>query len=43
MMSPKSKEWNAAIDEEIQSLKENNYFTLTRLPEGKKAVMGVYG
>lgn len=28
------------MDEEMQSLKENNTFTLTSLPEGKKAVRG---
>lgn len=38
--SPNSKEWKAAMDEEMQSLKENNTFTLTSLPEGKKAVGG---
>ena len=38
--SDKSKEWVNAMDEEMQSLKENNTFTLTNLPEGKKAVGG---
>ena len=38
--SDKSKEWVKAMDEEMHSLKENNTFTLTNLPEGKKAVGG---
>lgn len=38
--SNKSREWVHAMDEEIRSLKENNTFTLTTLPEGKKAVGG---
>ena len=37
--SDKSKEWVKAMDEEMHSLKENT-FTLTNLPEGKKAVGG---
>lgn len=40
LSSDKSKEWVNAMDEEMQSLKENNTFTLTNLPEGKKAVGG---
>lgn len=35
-----SKQWIEAMDEEIQSLKENNTFTLTTLPRGKKTVGG---
>ena len=38
--SDRSKEWVAAMDEEMQSLSENNTFTLSSLPEGKKAVGG---
>ena len=38
--SPHSKEWVNAMDEELQSLKENDTFTLTNLPEDKKAVGG---
>lgn len=38
--SDKSDEWLKAMDEEMHSLKENNIFTLTNLPEGKKAVGG---
>lgn len=40
MSSDKSKEWVSAMDEEMQSLKANNTFTLTNLPLGKKAVGG---
>lgn len=38
--SDESKEWISAMDEEMHSLRENNTFTLTNLPEGKKAVGG---
>ena len=38
--SDRSKEWVTAMDEEMQSLRENNTFTLNSLPEGKKAVGG---
>ena len=38
--SDKSREWLKAMDEEMHSLKENNTFTLTNLPEGKKAEGG---
>ncbi|XP_066542004.1 uncharacterized protein [Hoplias malabaricus] len=38
--SSDSKKWVSAMDEEIESLKENDTFTLTTLPEGKKAVGG---
>ncbi len=40
MESANSKQWVKATDEEIQSLKENNTFTLTTLPKGKKTVGG---
>lgn len=40
MESANSKQWVEAMDEEIQSLKENNTFTLTTLPKGKKTVGG---
>ena len=39
--SPDSQNWRNAMDEEIHSLKENDIFTLTPLPEGKQTV-GVY-
>ena len=38
--SDKLREWVKAMDEEMHSLKENNTFTLTNLPEGKKGVGG---
>ena len=38
--SDKSREWVKAMDDEMHSLKEKNTFTLTNLPEGKKAVGG---
>lgn len=34
------REWVRAMDGEMHSLKENNTFTLTSLPEGEKAVGG---
>ncbi|KAJ8381057.1 hypothetical protein SKAU_G00018350 [Synaphobranchus kaupii] len=40
MGSADSKEWVRAMDEEIQSLNENDTFTLTKLPKGKKTVGG---
>lgn len=40
MTSSNSKEWVDALDEEMNSLRDNNTFTLTILPEGKKAVGG---
>lgn len=40
MESANSKQWVKAMDEEIQSLKENITFTLTTLPKGKKTVGG---
>lgn len=36
--SPDSKDWVNAMDEEMQSLRENDTVILTNLPEGKKAV-----
>ena len=38
--SPDSEYWKDAMKEEINSLKENNTFTLTTLPEGRKLVGG---
>ncbi len=38
--SDRSNEWVTAMDEEMQSLRENHTFTLSSLPEGKKAVGG---
>ena len=38
--STNSKEWVSAMDEEMQSLRENDTFTLTSLPEGKCAAGG---
>jgi len=40
--SPESKYWKNAVTEEMNSLKENNTFTLTTLPQGRKLV-GVDG
>ena len=40
MESANSKHWNKTIDEEIPTFKENNTFTLTSLPKGKKTVGG---
>ncbi|XP_070398325.1 uncharacterized protein [Nothobranchius furzeri] len=40
MGSVNSKKWVKAMDEEVKSLKENNTFTLTTLPKGKKTVGG---
>lgn len=36
--SPEAKLWIAAMDEEIKSLTENHTWTLTNLPENRKAV-----
>ena len=36
--SPESECWIAAMREEMNSLEENNTFTLTTLSEGRKAV-----
>lgn len=38
--SANSKNWIKAMDEEIHSLRENDTFTLTTLPKGKKTVGG---
>ena len=38
--SPESECWIAAMREEMNSLEENNTYTLTTLPEGRKAVGG---
>lgn len=38
--SSNSREWLDAMDDEMKSLRDNNTFTLTTLPEGKKAVGG---
>ena len=40
MVSPQSDKWKRAMDEEMQSLEENQTFTLTKLPEGRKTVGG---
>ena len=37
---PESSNWKAAMEEEMNSLTENNTFTLSDLPEGKNAVGG---
>ena len=36
--SPESEHWKNAMEEEMNSLKENDTFTLTTLPEGRKVV-----
>jgi len=38
--SPESDCWIAVMREEMNSLEENNTYTLTTLPEGRKAVGG---
>jgi len=38
--SPESELWKAAMTEEMNSLRENDTFTRTTLPEGKKTVGG---
>ena len=40
--SPEAEHWKKAMREEINSLKENNTFTLTKLPESPQAVGGIY-
>ena len=40
MESPESSNWEAAMKEEMNSLTENNTFTLSTLPEGKNSVGG---
>ena len=36
--SPQCDQWKTAMEEEMKCLKENNTFTITALPEGRKAV-----
>lgn len=38
--SPKSTQWKKAMQEEMTSLEENDTYTLTELPPGKRAVGG---
>ena len=38
MKSEDSQLWRKAMDSEMTSLKNNNTFTITNLPEGKKAI-----
>ena len=38
--SSQAGKWKRAMDEEMQSLEENQTFTLTKLPEGRKTVGG---
>ena len=38
MESPDAKHWEEAMREEMNSLKENDTFTLTKLPESRQAV-----
>ena len=33
-----SKKWHKVMTEEVESLRENNTYTLTKLPEGKSVV-----
>lgn len=40
MSSNESQMWTKAMEEEINSLQENDTFTLTTLPEAKHAVGG---
>lgn len=40
MSSPQLEQWSKAMQEEMNSLRETNTFTLTMLPEGKNAVGG---
>lgn len=40
LTSPNSRDWSSAMDEEMESLNDNKTFTLTSLPEGRKAVGG---
>ena len=40
IMSNKSKQWKTAMDDEVKSLEENETFSLTQLPPGKRAVGG---
>lgn len=38
--SPEAGKWQEAMNEEMKSLEDNQTFTLTRLPEGRKTVGG---
>ena len=40
IVSPESECWKVAMNEEMNSLKENHTFSLTSLPEGKETVGG---
>ena len=40
MTSTESGKWKRAMDEVIESLEDNQTFTLTTLPEGRKTVGG---
>ena len=40
LQSPHSEQWQAAMKDEMSSLKENDTFTLTPLPEGRTTVGG---
>ncbi|KAJ8335974.1 hypothetical protein SKAU_G00393170 [Synaphobranchus kaupii] len=40
MTSTESEKWGNAMDEEIKSLEDNQTFTLTKLPKGRKTVGG---
>ena len=42
MESPDAKHWEEAMREEINSLKENNTFTLTKLTTGSGGQMGLH-
>ena len=41
--SPESRNWEAAVNEEMNSRIEDNTFTLCNLPEGKNSVGGWVG
>ena len=41
--SPESRNWETAMNEEMNALIENNIFTLCTLPEGKHSVGGSLG
>ena len=43
MDSPESSNWKAAMEEKMNSLTENNTFTLSDLPEGKNCSGGLLG
>ena len=40
MTSTEPGKWKKAMDEEMKSLEDNQTFTLTKLPEGRKTVEG---